>query len=575
MPGFSETAGTTAARTTKSVRAPRRSWRQHCSTVAICLPLAAVIVLNNVVGRLRFIGRLRSCEYGWPVTFLERFLLPQPATPRDFARWRLWEGNFTLSRSALLVDLLIGTAILSAAVAAVELRRRRRRFLHITLRDLLLATAGCAAIAAYTSALRRDELRTIECLRALALNRNIKITFEPCCPDWFCDIIGRERLIRFGWRRVSGEKNIFLDDAAPTPSGGMDRDTLAAVRYLHDHHADRLKVSIGYKLPDSAREWLFSLSRLEHLRICDISLSGSMIDKFPRLRSLSIQETSMADASRLADVTRAIGRLRNLEVLHIEGELAVGDLTPLASLSKLKQLELTGPGLGELLRVNPYYEQAAAPGRLAPLSALHALRLLELVNLPIAPDDFKYLAPLTSLETFGVYKRAGAYRRQGAYERDLLSGPCLCHLAALGRLNWLSLDVPLDDTSVKSLPNLPALERLSIGGLGITEASLPRLSELPALSELKLDRTSIKTLAPLDVGRMHRLKDLDVSSESEIDRGSAAQVRARRPDLSVHFSHCEPRQLLTHPAPLAPGGLLNPRNWFRGRAKPAADDSAN
>lgn len=579
MPDSAEPAGTTAARTTEPRRAPRRWWRLHCSSVAICLPLAAVIALSNVGGRKRIIDRLRSYEYGWPVTFLERFLPPQPAIPPDFARWRLWEGNLTVTPSALVMDLLIGAAILSAAIAALEVRRRRRRrLLHITLRDVLLATAGCAAIAAYASALRRDELRTLECLRVLALNRDIRITFEPCCPDWCCDLIGRERLIRLGWRRVSLGNYIFLDDeryAASSYPGKMDGGVLAAVGYLHDHHADRLKVAVGYKLSDDARQCLFSLRRLEHLKIWDISLSASMIDKFPRLRCLLIHETSLGSASRLAGVTSAIGRLRNLEVLHLEGEVAIGDLTPLSSLTELKQLELTGPALGEILPVNPYYKQAATPGRLAPLSALHGLRLLELVNLPISQEDFRYLAPLTSLETLGIHKRAGTYLRPGAYERDLLSGPCLRHLATLGRLNWLSIDAPLDDTSVNSLPNLPALERLDIGGLGITEASLSRLSDLPVLFELKLDRTSIKSLAPLDVGRMPCLKELDVSSESEIDRGSAARLRAQRPDLSVRFSHLEPVQLLTFPraVPSAPGGLLNPRNWFRRRAQPATNRS--
>lgn len=89
----------------------------------------------------------------------------------------------------------------------------------------------------------------------------------------------------------------------------------------------------------------------------------------------------------------------------------------------------------------------------------------------------------------------------------------------------------LDDTEVDDLTPLAGLvhlRRLSLSGTGVTDLS--PLAGLTSLRELSLDRTSVSDLNPLS--GLESLEELTLT-DTAIDPESVAELRSRRPNLSV------------------------------------------
>lgn len=534
------------------------SRRLHLSSVALALPVVVAVLLANLGGRdrqeERFTGwRYVWCEHGWPMTFLERAPGPECVQRemqcRQPSRWRTWEGYRTISWPSLAADAAICILLVAVAVISLEVRRRRRRrLLQVSMFEILIATAVCAALAAYAAWLRNLERRTTQCL--LTLGRTAE--FEPLGPRWLCDLVDKERLIGFGWRKVlvdgSLRSRVYLGHpssgrAASLESGKRGDEEFAALKYLHDHYSDQLTISVGSGVSDFALARLRSLTRLRRLQVQGIDRLLTFTESFPDLRSLTIGASAGGvESHRSARSLASIGRLSKLRSLAVFGDLATsGDLASLTALSNLETLSLEGTSR------SPETGGGVAPRRLSPLAQLRKLKILRLKQ--VGEGDLAFLAPLTSLQCLQLSNNG------------TIRGRCFADIGGARNLHVLDLiGTTLDRAAFESIPPLRELVVLRIGRAKITEASLDHLNALTALTKISLGGTSIRTLAPIDLRCLANLRDVFVGSAApDFDAASIARLEAIRPAIQVRYVRRSPEPPGASPSP----SPWNPFNWFK------------
>lgn len=321
------------------------------------------------------------------------------------------------------------------------------------------------------------------------------------------------------------------------------------------HKLKHLDLAMGGPNPvrpgDPAAVALRELSSLERLRLVDFDFSDvglAQLAQLPNLRSLELDSGMELDPQTnrvyYSDSgLRALRQLRHLERL-VAGSPRITDegLASVAQCPRLKDLELAASGVS-----NDGLRHLAALASLESLSLsvpkvtisglnhLNALTNLLRLQLRFIRQDNRglNLSRLRKLEDFELtmrrYLEAGRWPRvEEVRDRDVawLSG--IKGLRSLHRLCGVS------DAGLKQVRDLTALERLTIGGPGVTDAGLACLANLKNLHQLILNGD----LTGDGLGHLEGLPSLKVlylESLKNIRPEALSRLRQTKPDLQVFY----------------------------------------
>jgi internalin A len=194
--------------------------------------------------------------------------------------------------------------------------------------------------------------------------------------------------------------------------------------------------------------------------------------------------------------------LVNLEELYVYGNNAIRDVTPLASLTSLRDLNLARNEVEDV----------------GPLSALSALTSLSLYGNPVR--DLAPLGRLTRLQRLNLEQVPGARDLTAlgglaALTRLDIGGPAVVDLrplATLGSLERLSLRGSTSLSDIGPVRHLRHLETLLLGGSAV--ADLGPLADATELVTLGLESTYVRDLSAL-IGLPH-LSRLDLRGNPDL-----------------------------------------------------------
>jgi hypothetical protein len=391
--------------TDSSQPAARPWYRLHLSTWLLLIPAVVVVSLLEIPGDepagLIFEGS--EMVHGFPLTYLRRcrddWIVVNPLAFAPMSPWHLteqpravWLGDgpevsdetFSFRPLALAIDLAVATAILLAFCAALEWRRRRRRLFQFTLRELLVATALCAAGSGWWMSQNEKENHFLERVAAIEPHeRQSDNPFDaraaiceliPRFPRWFRDLVGDERLLSVRFNR-------------PRLWISWRREIHEHVKNLVEQYPPAVRVDVPSDV--TAADWnaLSQLSTLELLAVEGAADRGfTRIAKgFPNLRSLRVDGKRAA----LTDVGLAhIGDLTRLEQLDINGAFTDDMLVHLKYLEHLRSLRLSG---GRISRAG-----------LENLADLNELEMLTLENVDVSEEALRSLARLNGLRNLDL-----------------------------------------------------------------------------------------------------------------------------------------------------------------------------
>lgn len=239
------------------------------------------------------------------------------------------------------------------------------------------------------------------------------------------------------------------------------------LRYLHVGLKTRGQ---GYHGP-TGLSYLSGLTSLEELFISsgDTLLSGTdlaSLQSLIHLRDLSISTQDLNDQA-LAPV----GKLKQLEALHLSSHLAKSTLNHLNGLSNLKRLDVS---------VRPPRNPAktdVVDELMLDLSGLRKMEELRLSGLSLQDGDLAFLEHMPLLENLTT----------GSDSDSPLTGACLRYLQQLRELNRLYITSLSSCTGedLAHLNGLPKLKYLDLKG-NITNTALSSLADQPRLHSLNI-----------------------------------------------------------------------------------------
>jgi beta-lactamase regulating signal transducer with metallopeptidase domain/thiol-disulfide isomerase/thioredoxin len=357
-----------------------------------------------------------------------------------------------------------------------------------------LSDAGLAEIGQIKSlerlALYHCENITNNGLKALQPLQNLKML----------DLNHAKRITDDGIANLRPLKSLEKLDASTTsyPQQTTDK-TLEYVSELPNLKALNLVSSSLSPMSDAGVQYLSKLQNLEELSIGgkDITDKGvAVIARLPRLRMLFLFCLSQVTNAGVAELRNA----KNLEDLNIDqANVTIDCLNPLNS--------LTG-----LIRLNLCFNEQPADGSAMDISGLVNLEELTLYN--ARDKDLACLDNLKNLREFQASVLQGSNK--------------------------------ITDAGMRHLAGMTKLWRLTIGGPGVTDASLDVLNGMKNLTSLHLSGRF--TDATLDrLARIDGLEILDVASTTPISDAAEQNFRGLRP--SVRFGlKCNPKYFQPRPA---------------------------
>ena len=425
------------------------------ATLVALIVVAAPIVLANLSHndfRWRGQNPAQHPLYGWPLIW----------------RWRniqLWYGAATeldehYSAARLAGNLALWLVMLGATGGASEwLLRRYQPRLRWSLRTMLGAVGLAAACCAWFAALRhraslQDPIISTYGERERGIgNKRVYLYLERWGPKWL-DLVGVDRFRR----RVVG----------------------ADVREQGARHE-----------PDE--ELLKHLQRLSGLRYLNLGIeqsTPSMAAALANMRQLRILRVGNGpwgyDLS--SDCLEAIGRLAELEELHLLKSTDSASLAHLASLTNLKSLSVQ-------IYLADWDEEEQEPNDgEQETDAMESNGGMQVDDEQEADESesgggiplFEHLPALPRLETIDL--RGGS----------IVDDEDLRRLAILPRLKSLNLsDVDVSDAGLANLASLKSLEELAIGGKLATPGRLESMLALKRLKKLHILRYAAVTEATL------------------------------------------------------------------------------
>jgi hypothetical protein len=254
---------------------------------------------------------------------------------------------------------------------------------------------------------------------------------------------------------------------------------------------------------------------------------GPHLVKLPPLRSLSLWGGELS-----ADDYRLLGELKQLESLRLrqESEIRPQHAAAIARLTSLRELDLSEVRIApealrelsklpqlEALKISCFFHDPNASGiqrkyqlrddGAEALASFPKLKSLMLFATLITDEGMAALSRLSRLETlvvssphitsksFDHVTRLKHLEHLGTWQWKIDDAD-IEKLSQLPNLTSLGLVTKLSDTSVSQVTALSQIERLTICGEEITDASVPHLVRLSKLEWLDLSDTSIDKLGP-------------------------------------------------------------------------------
>lgn len=164
----------------------------------------------------------------------------------------------------------------------------------------------------------------------------------------------------------------------------------------------------------------------------------------------------------------------------------------------------------------------------------------------IAPDEFRYLAPLSALKELDLTEAEGTTdaamahlgKLAGLTKLQMGDGQCtgagLRHLEKLKDLVHLDLGWALnvDDSGMPSVVKLQKLEFLNLSASKVTDAGIALLARLPNLKELQLNKTSVTDAGILALRSCRTLGTLGLKN-SKVSPKAIAELKKALPNLNV------------------------------------------
>jgi hypothetical protein len=282
----------------------------------------------------------------------------------------------------------------------------------------------------------------------------------------------------------------------------------------------------------SADGWLSlrTLSHLEHIctpyGLTDAQMA--VIAALPAVREMEIIAPRLTDAG-----LAALARLRNLQVLHLEGTAMMTDegLQALATLPKLRHLRLSGP----------FTDRG-----LAYLSAAPALKALWLETPRATEDGLRSLAQIPSLERLTVPWL------------DLITHRSMVFLRSMPNLKALGVgNAANSDAGVVALATLTNLEVLALkGGPALTDDALRPLARMPRLRALEIYHSRITEAGLAGLSACPKLESVQIRSAIAVPAPAVARLKAAMPQLQTLEVYPLASQARSRPAPPTPALLM-------------------
>jgi len=347
--------------------------------------------------------------------------------------------------------------------------------------------------------------------------------------------------------KLASLEELELGGARITDAGLAHLAGLPRLRYL---------VLWGKGFTDSGFKSLKAVPNLEILslgpleQVTDTGLG--YLGQLPRLRDLSLPRAHYVDPSKdkgyyTDEGLKALAGLTEMECLLIGG-LGVTDagIGQLAGMRRLKDLSLYGcdritgeslktiGGLRSLESLNIDYARLTM-SNLKLLNNLAGLKTLGLDKI-VQDNSGLDLSGLMNLRDLSLHLAAKQADGNVAawQERDIAM---MGKLTNLQRLQISHTGIP-DGSVLRHLTGLTHLERLSIGGNGLTDDGMAYLAQLPNLNSLTLSGTfTDATLVHLQ--KVQRLGLLDFMSGANFTPRALSDFRAKMPHLGLYrdFEH--------------------------------------
>lgn len=259
----------------------------------------------------------------------------------------------------------------------------------------------------------------------------------------------------------------------------------------------------------SGKGWatLRTLTRLEHIctpyGLTDDEMAG--IATLQTVNEMEIVATKLTDAG-----LASIAELRNLEVLHLDGNAKMTDdgLKALATLPKLRHLRLTGPFTDRGIQY---------------LASLPSLKVLWLESPNVSEESLRHLVQSRSLERLCVPWL------------DRITDRSLAYLTSMPKLKALGVgDAVSADAGVARLASLANLEVLALkGGRALTDKGLTPLATMPRLRALQIYNSRITEQGLAGLSQCRLLDSIEIRSSVPIDERAIADLRAALPNVQM------------------------------------------
>ena len=275
----------------------------------------------------------------------------------------------------------------------------------------------------------------------------------------------------------------------------------------------------------SGRGWmtLRTLTGLEHIctpyGLTDDEMAG--IVALQTVNEMEIVATKLTDAG-----LASIARLRNLEVLHLDGTAMMTDegLKALATLPRLRHLRLTGP----------FTDRGVQD-----LASLPSLKVLWLES------------PNVSEEAWGILPQCRSLERLCVPWLDRITDRAMTHLRSMPGLKALGVgDAWSPDAGVATLASLSNLESLALkGGPALTDNGLTPLAGMPRLRALQIYNSRITDQGLASLAQCKTLDSIEIQSAVPISEQAKANLKTALPAVRTLDISQPDQQTRARPAP--------------------------